>query len=52
MAVDEDRDERNEWTGLFCGDAEDAQLDEMIAAGRLGKVDLYKVCLLYTSRCV
>lgn len=43
MAVDEDRDERSEWTGLFCGDAEDAQLDEMIAAGRLGKVDLYKV---------
>lgn len=31
------------WTGLFCGDAEDAQLDDMAAAGRLGHVDIYKV---------
>lgn len=43
MTVDENRDGLIEWTGLFCGDAEDAQLDEMIAAGRLGKIDLYKV---------
>lgn len=32
-----------EWTGLFCGDAENDQLKAMIEAGRVGKVDLYKV---------
>ncbi|WP_102374616.1 ComEC/Rec2 family competence protein [Raoultibacter massiliensis] len=36
-------DDGTGWTGLLCGDAEDEQLDAMIAAGRLGKVDLYKV---------
>ncbi|WP_139652962.1 ComEC/Rec2 family competence protein [Raoultibacter phocaeensis] len=43
MRCDADGDGAVDWTGLFCGDAEDVQLDEMVTAERLGHVDIFKV---------
>ncbi len=43
MRTDFDSNGEAEWSGLFCGDAEDAQLDEMIANGTVEKVDIYKL---------
>lgn len=43
VGCDADGDQRADWTGLLCGDAENAQVDAMITAGRVGKIDIYKV---------
>lgn len=42
MECDADGDGVAEWTGLFCGDAEDDRLDGLLASGMLGEIDVYK----------
>lgn len=43
LQADDDGDGITDWTGLFCGDAEREQIAAYERAGRIGKVDLYKV---------
>lgn len=40
---DLDEDGTTEWRALFCGDAEADTLSRLVAEGRLGAVDVYKV---------
>lgn len=42
-ALDADQDGIDDWTALFCGDAEAEQLQELIDRGVLGQVDVLKV---------
>ncbi len=41
--LDADGDEVADWSALFTGDAEAEQLEQMVAAGTLGDIDLLKV---------
>ncbi len=43
MECDADADGVLDWTGLFCGDAEDAQIDELLESNMFGRLDMYKV---------
>lgn len=42
MECDVDANGTLDWTGLFCGDAEDEQLDKLLGADALGRIDIYK----------
>lgn len=42
-SLDADHDGQDDWTALFCGDAEAEQLSQMVAEGRLGPIDVLKV---------